>query len=164
MNNQENKHLPAILIGGAPDAGKSVLTYNLTQTLRKMEIPHYVLRANPDGEGDWYLDWSCMGNEDMETVRLLRDQAHRKWSDRFRQRVAEAINNRQLPLIVDIGGLPKEEDTGILLACTHSILLLRDDKEQANEIWRSFTKRASLTPLAELRSSRDQEESELIAS
>ncbi len=47
--------LPAILIGGPPKAGKSVLTYNLTQELRRCEIPHYVFRANPDIEGDWFL-------------------------------------------------------------------------------------------------------------
>ena len=164
MNNQENKHLPAILIGGAPDAGKSVLTYNLTQKLRSMEIPHYVLRANPDGEGDWFLDggWFLEGN-DLEAIRELKKRAHRKWSDRFRQLVAKAIQCRQLPLIVDIGGLPREEDTGILLACTHSILLLKDGEEQANETWRSFTKRTSLTPLAELRSSLRKEEAELTA-
>src|ERR1700730_1119067 len=55
--------LPAVLIGGPPNAGKSVLTYNLTRELRRRRrdgyhdrgIPHYVFRANPDIEGDWFL-------------------------------------------------------------------------------------------------------------
>ena len=46
-------HFNAILIGGPPHSGKSVLTYSLTQTLRQQGIDHYVLRACPDGEGDW---------------------------------------------------------------------------------------------------------------
>src|SRR5438552_6610469 len=45
--------LPAILIGGPPHTGKSVLTYSLSQALRKRSIEHYVIRASPDGEGDW---------------------------------------------------------------------------------------------------------------
>ena len=44
---------PAVLIGGPPNSGKSVLTYNLTQALRERGIQHYVVRAAPDGEGDW---------------------------------------------------------------------------------------------------------------
>src|SRR5579859_3874884 len=57
--------LPAILVGGPPHAGKSVLTYNLTQELRHRDIPHYVFRANPDMEGDWFLQ------EDQDNVRQL---------------------------------------------------------------------------------------------
>ncbi len=44
---------PAILVGGPPHSGKSVLTYSLTQALRRRGVDHYVLRAAPDGEGDW---------------------------------------------------------------------------------------------------------------
>ncbi len=40
--------LPAILIGGPPKVGKSVLTYNLTRELRRFNIPHYVFRASAD--------------------------------------------------------------------------------------------------------------------
>jgi len=58
-----SKSLPAILIGGPPHAGKSVLTYNLTIALRKLDVPHYVFRASPDGEGDWSFEG------DLDTVR-----------------------------------------------------------------------------------------------
>ncbi|HEY0756972.1 MAG TPA: hypothetical protein VGD98_23675, partial [Ktedonobacteraceae bacterium] len=160
MHNQDNNSLstnlsgggsdnalPAILIGGVPNAGKSVLTYNLTQKLRAQEVPHYVLRANPDGEGDW-----SMKGWDSENVRLLRKQAHQEWSDTFRELVSQAIRNRRLPLIVDIGGSPREADIPILDACTHTILLLKDGEEQANEKWRYYTERTGLTLFAELRS------------
>jgi len=150
MDNQENNPLQAILVGGAPNAGKSLLTYHLSQKLREHQVPHYVLRANPDGEGDWYIRSS-----NPEIVRQLRTQAHRQWSDPFRQQVSKAIRNRRLPLIVDIGGCPREEDTGILLACTHSLLLLKDGEEKANQVWRSFTSRTGLTRFAELHSDRE---------
>src|SRR5579859_2844455 len=74
--------LPAILVGGPPNAGKSVLTYNLTQELRRRDIPHYVFRANPDMEGDWFL------REDQDNVRQLnvsfKDQYRALWSPEFR--------------------------------------------------------------------------------
>jgi CRISPR-associated protein Csx3 len=45
--------LPAVLIGGPPHAGKSVLFYSLTQALRERNIRHHAIRACPDGEGNW---------------------------------------------------------------------------------------------------------------
>jgi len=138
--------LPAILIGGPPNAGKSVLTYNLTQALRRRNIPHYVFRANPDVEGDWFLQ----GN--ITTVRQiqLRVWDYRHWSDIFRAFVCRDLAHRQLPLIVDLGGLPREADTCIFQVCTHSILLLKEEDENATRTWRHFT--SGLLPLAEIHS------------
>ena len=138
--------LPAILIGGAPHTGKSVLTYNLTQALRKREILHYVFRASPDGEGDWFLDGD---SEIVETVRqiYIKDS---KWTDTFRQLICRDLSRRLLPLIVDIGGLPTEKDNCIFHACTHSILLLKDDNEELLKTWHNFTTSNGLIPFAEL--------------
>src|SRR5436305_1318113 len=44
--------LPAILVGGPPHAGKSVLFYRLTQALRARGLDHHAIRACPDGEGN----------------------------------------------------------------------------------------------------------------
>ena len=98
--------LPAILMGGPPNAGKSVLTYNLTRELRRLEIPHYVFRANPDIEGDWFLQG------DLETVRQiqLKVSDYRHWTDIFREFVCRDLAHRYLPLIVDLGGLPRDAD------------------------------------------------------
>jgi CRISPR-associated protein Csx3 len=57
---------PAILVGGPPHSGKSVLTYLLSQRLRTAAVEHFVLRACPDGEGDWSYE------APPATVRLLR--------------------------------------------------------------------------------------------
>ncbi len=49
MKNQ----LPILLIGGPPNAGKSVLFHSLSNALHRQNIRHYALRACPDGEGNW---------------------------------------------------------------------------------------------------------------
>ena len=140
--------LPAILIGGPPNAGKSVLTYNLTLALRQRRIPHYVFRANPDIEGDWFLQ----GNLDTVRQILLPVEGFRHWTDIFRAFVCRDFADRQLPLIVDLGGLPREADNCIIRVCTHSILLLKDEDEDATNTWHHYTRTNGLLPLAEIRS------------
>jgi CRISPR-associated protein Csx3 len=46
-------HFPILLIGGPPNAGKSVLFHSLSSALHQQNIRHYALRACPDGEGNW---------------------------------------------------------------------------------------------------------------
>lgn len=74
MERQENPQ-PAVLVGGPPHAGKSVLTYSLTRALRQYGIAHYVMCAAPDGEGHW----------SQETPEQVREIIRRKgaFSDPF---------------------------------------------------------------------------------
>lgn len=132
--------LPAVLIGGPPHAGKSVLTYSLTQALRQHDIEHYVIRACPDGEGDWSQEI----NQDM--VRLIRIKG--TWSDAFLQRISSDLERRHLPLLVDAGGLPTEEQTRIFRHCTHSILLLHAHDQSSAQSWQHIVKINSLLPVA----------------
>lgn len=141
-----SESLPAILVGGPPNSGKSVLTYNLTRELRRREVPHYVFRASPDGEGDWFL------KGDLDTVRQIREKGKGDWSDIFRKLACQDLPYRQLPLIVDLGGRPKEKDRCIFQNCTHSILLLRDDEVEVSQTWRDYATANKLIPLAEIRS------------
>jgi CRISPR-associated protein Csx3 len=134
--------LPAILIGGPPHTGKSVLTYSLTQALRKRAIDHYVIRACPDGEGDWSQEI------DHEAVRLLRVKG--QWKQEFVQRICYALEHRQFPLLVDMGGRPTEWQVSILQRCTHSLLLLRPDDETTTRFWLQLVKDTGLLPLARI--------------
>ena len=143
--------LPTILIGGPPEAGKSVLTYNLTRELRRCEIPHYVFRASADIEGDWFMK----GDFDTVCQIQLKVQDYRHWTDKFIELACRALSHRYLPLIVDIGGRPTEADTCIFQKCTHSILLLKDEDEEATRTWRRYSTINKLEPLAELRSQRE---------
>lgn len=133
---------PAVAIGGPPHAGKSVLAYSLSQALRARDVQHYVLRAYPDGEGDW-------ANEaQQELVRRIRIK---DWgSPRWVQRICRDILNRHLPLIVDVGGRPTPSQEAILDCCTHLIVLHRDEDSRCE--WRKLARQHGLPLLADLRS------------
>ncbi|MBU2611014.1 MAG: hypothetical protein KJ606_08750 [Chloroflexi bacterium] len=141
---------PAILLAGPPHCGKSVLAFLLTQRLRELGIAHYLLRAAPDGEGDWFL----AGRSDL--VRTLRLQHKTGYSPQFVDHMRAAIESRLLPLLVDVGGRPQGEQLGILRACTHSILLYRTDEELSQ--WQELINGMNLLPIAELRSNQDGDE------
>lgn len=137
-----NHSFPAVVIGGPPHSGKSVLTYLLTQQLRDWKVEHYVLRACPDGEGDWSQE------APPDTVRLLRQKG--QFSDRFIDRVCRGLAQRHLPLLVDVGGSPTPDQERILDFCTHAILLAPDAEGLA--IWRARAERHGLAIIAELHS------------
>src|SRR2546423_15686315 len=108
--------LPAILIGGPPHAGKSVLTYSISQALRKRNVDHYVIRACPDGEGDWSQEI------DQRAVSRLRFKGD--WTPDFVKRICRDLERRHFPLIVDIGGWPGQSDMVLFLLFIASLFLL----------------------------------------
>lgn len=137
--------LPAVLLAGPPHSGKSVLAYLLSRRLKELHVAHYLLRAVPDGEGNWYLEG------DPSLVRTLRLHAKVGYSDQFVRHMQEAIQRRLLPLLVDIGGRPQGEQFSILTSCTHSVLLYKDDDDF--DYWQRILSEMDLLPIAELRSS-----------
>ncbi len=134
---------PAILIGGPPHSGKSVLAYHLTQELRRHRVDHYVLRAYPDGEGDWSYE------ADQNLVRAIRVKGFgdERWVSRIRRDIAR----RHLPLLVDVGGRPTPFQESILDECTHAILLWPD--ERLHQEWLARVERHGIPLVADLRSS-----------
>ncbi|MCA9961447.1 MAG: CRISPR-associated protein Csx3 [Chloroflexota bacterium] len=145
-----NDTFPAILIGGPPHSGKSVLIYSLTRALREARISHYVLRACPDGEGDW----AYQATQDL--VRAIRVKG--AFTPDFTQRVIRYLQNRPLPLLVDVGGKPTPEQEQIFSHCTHAILLIgeRSDDPDAFErdlqTWQAMMARHQVPILAVFRS------------
>jgi CRISPR-associated protein Csx3 len=136
------KLFPAVFIGGPPHSGKSVLTYSLTQALRRRGVEHYVLRACPDGEGDW-------ANEaDQALVRTIRVKGD--FTPEFVDHMCRDLARRHLPLLVDVGGKPTEWQEPIFAHCTHAILLVKD--EAARREWRGRAERHALPILAEITS------------
>src|SRR5258708_33552821 len=89
--------LPAILFGGPPHAGKSVLFYNLAKVLRERGIPHYAIRACPDGEGNWFYEL------DQDKARLIRVKG--EWTSDSVKRMCLYLERGHLPLPADISGL-----------------------------------------------------------
>ncbi len=131
---------PAVLVGGPPHSGKSVLAYLLTQCLRKQQVEHYVLRACPDGEGDWSQE------APPTTVRLLRQKG--AFSADFVDRVCRDLERRHLPLIVDAGGRPTLDQERIFDFCTHAVLISSTLEGLAE--WRDRAQRHGLAIVAEL--------------
>ncbi len=131
---------PAIFIGGPPHSGKSVLTYNLTRALRQRSVQHYVLRAAPDGEGDW-------ANEaEQALVRTLRVKGD--FTPAFTDFICRSLTTRHLPLIVDVGGRPTPYQERIFDLCTHAVLLAPDEDSLAD--WRAIAARHGVPVVAEL--------------
>lgn len=143
----KNNLFPAILIAGSPHCGKSVLSFLLTQHLRKMNIAHYLFQAVPDSEGDWFQQ----GQPD--TVRPLKDKYKDRYTPAYTSRAQTIIDNRLLPFLVDVGGLPQgEAQFNILRACTHTVLLYRTPQEYVD--WKGQLYEMGLLPIAELQSMR----------
>lgn len=139
---------PAVLIAGAPNCGKSVLSFLLHKHLQKLNIAHYLLRAAPDGEGDWFLQ------SERTDAPEARRQHKRAYTPEFVAGMRQAVEYRRVPLLVDVGGLPRGEQFGILRACTHAILLYRSDEEKA--IWQQTLSELGVPLIAVLRSVRDE--------
>lgn len=132
--------LPAVLIGGPPHTGKSVLAYSLTRVLRARNVPHYVLRAYPDGEGDW------ANESDQELVRAIRVKGF--GSPEWIARINRDLDRRHLPLIVDVGGKPTAWQETVFDHCTHAIVLARDEASRAE--WLARVERHGLVLLADV--------------
>lgn len=144
------KQFPAILIGGPPHSGKSVLVYSLSRALRQAAIPHYVLRACPDGEGDWANETA------QDVVRTIRMKGI--FTSAFMESVDLYLQKRHLPLLVDVGGLPTAEQEAVFANCTHAVLLIGEREEdpaafaQDKSTWQQMMSRRRVPIIAELTS------------
>ncbi len=132
--------LPAILLAATPNNGKSVLAYLLSQGLRERRIQHILLRTAPDGEGNWFY-------EGQDVVRLRQKGV---FTSELIVRMRHAIQNRRLPMLVDIGGRPRDDQLALLADCTHVIHLYRDEADRA--ISQAWIDPANLIPVALLHS------------
>ncbi len=109
------KRFPVVMVGGPPNSGKSVFVRALTDQLRDKKRAHYVLRAAPDGEGDWTNAIS------EDHAKWLRQKG--EFTPNFLDRLEDYLSKPEFPLIVDVGGRPTAEQAQIFRHCTHAILL-----------------------------------------
>jgi CRISPR-associated protein Csx3 len=118
-----SQRFPAILIGGPPHAGKSVLAYSLKTRLKEAGVQFYLLRAAPDGEGDWTHE------SDPHLAQALRRKGSytSTWVEQMRRDIA----HRPLPYLVDVGGSPKSGQEEFFEQCTYAILLVKDAESEA---------------------------------
>lgn len=142
--------LPAILIGGPPNAGKSVLFYSLTMALYEHGIKHHIIRACPDGEGNWFQE--IHRSLDPQSIRLIKLQSKADWTPAFVEGMCRDLEHRHAPLLVDMGGQPRSWQHCILHNCTHSVLLFHDPDSEATHFWQQLLLSTDLLPLAVLHS------------
>lgn len=152
---------PAILIGGPPDSGKSVLSNALRLSLirQQPDLQVFLHRANWDGEGNWSHETS-----DRDLVkRLVREHERRVHEHPQASELlpayfnyhAEAIANlREIVdlVLVDVGGKTQPEKSPLLEQCTHYIVISRSP--ELIDPWHNFC--TTLKPIAAIHSVQEQ--------
>lgn len=149
---------PAILIGGPPDSGKSVLANTLRLNLLKKNLNKQVFlhRANWDGQGNWAYETA---NQEL-VKRLVRENEFRLHEndltrhlipDYYQKNSRDIKNIRELVdlVLVDVGGKPQPEKMLLLEQCTHYIIISKSP-EKIGE-WHDLC-RKKLQPLAVIHS------------
>ena len=149
---------PAILIGGPPDSGKSVLANTLRSDLIKKNLNKQIFlhRANWDGQGNWAYETA---NRHL-VKRLVRenefrihesDLNHHLIPDYFEKNRRDVKNLRELVdlVLVDVGGKPQPEKMPLVEQCTHYIIISKYP-EKIGE-WHELC-RNKLQPLAVIHS------------
>jgi len=145
-----------IVLAGPPRSGKSCLREGLKQALRAIPgAPYpYVITACPDGEGSWFQETV---NHDPELASECKAAYKAKFTPEFVRRVAESVRNCSLDLtLVDIGGIPSEENRVICKDATHIVLLAGNDPKSGDAwqdrmpVWRKFAEELGLVVVAEI--------------
>lgn len=126
---------PAVLIGGPPNSGKSVLANALRLALTEAvpQRSHYLFRANWDGEGNHTFE-----TPDLALADQLRSHHNRRLHHQedapglierfFRDRAQELHNIRQMVdlTLVDVGGVPDIIKLPVVEQCTHYLIISND--------------------------------------
>jgi len=144
-----SQRFPAILIGGPPHAGKSVLAYSLREKLVEADFQCYLLRAAPDGEGNW------THRSDPELAQALRQGYKGVYTPTWIEYMRRDIAHRPLPFLVDVGGKPKSDQKEFFDQCTHAILLVKDTASEAE--WQALMDQYNVPVIAVLTSQPDGE-------
>ncbi|VVM06817.1 hypothetical protein MAMC_01276 [Methylacidimicrobium cyclopophantes] len=143
-----------VAVVGPPHSGKSVFLFWIQQALRSRspESFHrnlFVLRACPDGEGDWFFE----AQEEGKTLRYKN-----RWDAEFVDRIVEQIKSlsrSKTLLLVDCGGKIDRLNQAILNVCTDVLIVSRDAEAFAE--WRGAARSSGLQTLAEVESVREPE-------
>lgn len=137
-----------LVLAGPPRSGKSCLREGLKKALCSKGLYPFVLTACPDGEGAWFQD--AVG-KDAQNAAALKAAYKGKFTADFVRRMADSVTRISLPVVlVDVGGIPSEENKVICAAATH-ILILSSDPDQF-QVWREFAAGLGLEIFAEISS------------
>lgn len=118
-----------VVIGGPPHSGKSVFIQALRNKLREIKPDSfnenvYIIRACPDGEGDWFGD---LKEEQGKVFRFSN-----VFTNEFAEQMADAIENTskiKKVVIVDVGGKLDKKNNLIFSKCNSGIIVSSNPKE-----------------------------------
>lgn len=136
---------------GPPHSGKTVLLQHLRYRLRSLldaqqfQNDFFVLRACPDGEGDWFSDITA-DNGKLLRYKNVFDDAFVETVCNHLQTVAKT---KQL-VFVDCGGKIDKKNQRILNYCTHAILVSHSPELLLE--WRGAVQASEVEILAEVES------------
>jgi CRISPR-associated protein Csx3 len=119
---------PAVLIGGPPHAGKSVLARSLKRGLLNAHLQFYGFSTTPDGEGDW--------SQDAAPALVQAKRRKGEFTSAWVEQMCRDIASRPLPFLIDVGGKPEPWQRPIFDYCTHAILLVKDTTSA--EAWQTM--------------------------
>jgi CRISPR-associated protein Csx3 len=68
------------------------------------------------------------------------------------KRICQDLEHRCLPLLIDMGGRPKDSQINMLRHCTHAVLLLRTDEPDCTQLWQRLVTESDLLLLAQIHS------------
>ncbi len=145
-----------IVLAGPPRSGKSCMREGLKQAIRAIPgAPYpYVITACPDGEGAWFQQ---SVEHDPELAAACKAAYKSKFTPEFVRRISESVEKCALELtLVDIGGIPSDENREICASATHIVILAGNDPETGENwqdrmpVWRAFAKKVGLTVVAEI--------------
>ncbi len=148
---QSEKINKTIVVAGPPHSGKSVFINLLSMKIRSLigqerfQREFFIIRACPDGEGNWTTDVP----EDVTKIIRMK----RKFDDEFVKQVIQDIRNAKISkeiLIIDCGGKIDKKNQMIFNECTHAIIV--SGKSDEIDQWKGAIKTSELKIIAEISS------------
>lgn len=141
-----------VVLAGPPRSGKSCLREGLKQAILELvrqqgiDLYPYVITGCPDGEGAWF---QATVNLSPEAAAQAKADYKSKFTAAFVQRVSMSVAACTEPLtLVDIGGIPSDENRAICAAATHAVLLAGDMSRLSE--WYEFCADLGLRIVAEI--------------
>lgn len=112
-----------VVVGGPPHSGKSVFIQALRKRLHQLNPESflnnfYIIRACPDGEGDWFGE---IPESEGRQFKISGD-----FTDNFAEKMAQAIENAKKVkniVLVDVGGKLDKKNNLIFSKCNSGIIV-----------------------------------------
>ena len=137
-----------VILSGPPQSGKSCLREGLKAAIRGIPgAPYpYIITGCPDGEGAWFQGTAA---KSPSLARECKTAYKAKFTPEFVARISSSVAKCELTLtLVDIGGIPSEENMAICASATH-IVILSNSPDRIHE-WQDFARNLGLVVIAEI--------------